>query len=149
MKPTFLCGIDNRTYSSLCRLDYHNCIHHTEIRVNCKGFCPCKGKRENSFFHFIYTFKTFSCTCLDADISHQRKNQRQQERLKSFINKYKATLDKNNGKGSPVASNAIPRMDRYTFTPEDFKYENKHYKYIKYTKYNKVSAIRALIYSCR
>lgn len=44
VKPTFLCGTDNRTYSSLCRLDYHNCIHHTVIRVGCKGFCPCKGK---------------------------------------------------------------------------------------------------------
>ncbi|GFG34451.1 hypothetical protein Cfor_07698, partial [Coptotermes formosanus] len=42
VKPTFLCGTDNRTYSSLCRLDYHNCIHHTVIRVGCKGFCPCK-----------------------------------------------------------------------------------------------------------
>ena len=43
-KPTFLCGNDNRTYSSLCRLDYHNCIHSTTIRIACKGFCPCKGK---------------------------------------------------------------------------------------------------------
>lgn len=44
LKPTFLCGNDNRTYSSLCRLDYHNCIHSTAIRIACKGFCPCKGK---------------------------------------------------------------------------------------------------------
>ncbi|KAJ8957273.1 hypothetical protein NQ318_007837 [Aromia moschata] len=44
VKPIFLCGSDNRTYSSLCRLDYHNCIHHTSIKVDCKGFCPCKGK---------------------------------------------------------------------------------------------------------
>lgn len=61
--------------------------------------------------------------------SHLRKKQRQSERLNSFMNKYKATLDKN-------GSN---RQDRYTYTPEDFKYENKHYKYIKYTKYNKAS----------
>lgn len=27
-----------------------------------------------------------------------------------------------------------------TFTPEDVKYDNKHYKYIKYTAYKKVSA---------
>lgn len=26
-----------------------------------------------------------------------------------------------------------------TFTPEDVKYDNKHYKYIKYTAYKKVS----------
>lgn len=44
VKPIFLCGSDNRTYSSICRLDYHNCIHHTVIKVSCKGFCPCKGK---------------------------------------------------------------------------------------------------------
>lgn len=43
VKPVFLCGSDNRTYSSLCRLDYHNCIHHTSVKVSCKGFCPCKG----------------------------------------------------------------------------------------------------------
>lgn len=118
VKPTFLCGSDNRTYSSLCRLDYHNCIHHSSIRVMCKGFCPCK----------------------DSEV-HLRKKQRQQERLNSFMNKYKATLDKagtvegsiNGGKPSQPNS----KSDVYTFTPQDFKYENKHYKYIKYTKHNK------------
>lgn len=44
VKPNFLCGIDNRTYSSPCRLDYHNCIHHTSVHIACIGFCPCKGK---------------------------------------------------------------------------------------------------------
>ncbi|XP_015589539.1 proteoglycan Cow isoform X2 [Cephus cinctus] len=43
VKPTFLCGADNRTYSSPCRLEYHNCIHHTSVHIACKGFCPCKG----------------------------------------------------------------------------------------------------------
>ncbi|KAH0568088.1 hypothetical protein KQX54_018179 [Cotesia glomerata] len=43
VKPNFLCGIDNRTYSSPCRLEYHNCIHHTSVHIACKGFCPCKG----------------------------------------------------------------------------------------------------------
>ncbi|XP_050454309.1 proteoglycan Cow isoform X3 [Cataglyphis hispanica] len=42
VKPTFLCGNDNRTYSSPCRLEYHNCIHHTSVHIACKGFCPCK-----------------------------------------------------------------------------------------------------------
>uniref|UniRef100_A0A182HJQ5 Uncharacterized protein n=1 Tax=Anopheles arabiensis TaxID=7173 RepID=A0A182HJQ5_ANOAR len=42
VKPTYLCGSDNWTYSSLCRLEYHNCIHTTEVKVNCMGFCPCK-----------------------------------------------------------------------------------------------------------
>ncbi|XP_029664721.1 proteoglycan Cow-like [Formica exsecta] len=44
VKPTFLCGNDNRTYSSPCRLEYHNCIHHTSVHIACKGFCPCKGR---------------------------------------------------------------------------------------------------------
>lgn len=64
--------------------------------------------------------------------SHLRKKQRQSERLNTFLNKYKATLDKD---GSI-------HTDRYTYTPEDFKYENKHYKYIKYTKYNKVGILK-------
>ena len=29
---------------------------------------------------------------------------------------------------------AKPMTDKYSLIPEDFKYENKHYKYIKYTK---------------
>jgi len=118
VKPTFLCGSDNRTYSSLCRLDYHNCIHHTGIRVNCKGFCPCK----------------------ETD-THLRKKQRQTERLNSFMNKYKATLDKSGTIGGSINGGKLTqpssKSDMYTFTPQDFKYENKHYKYIKYTKYNK------------
>lgn len=44
VRPVFLCGSDNRTYSSLCRLHYHNCIHEANVHVACKGFCPCKGK---------------------------------------------------------------------------------------------------------
>ncbi|KAL6431968.1 hypothetical protein ACFW04_007418 [Cataglyphis niger] len=52
VKPTFLCGNDNRTYSSPCRLEYHNCIHHTSVHIACKGFCPCKVK--------IYKFKCYN-----------------------------------------------------------------------------------------
>lgn len=59
------------------------------------------------------------------------------------MNKYKATLDKAGTVGGSIINNAklgLPasKSDVYTFTPQDFKYENKHYKYIKYTKYNKV-----------
>ncbi|CAG2059203.1 unnamed protein product [Timema podura] len=111
VKPTFLCGTDNRTYSSLCRLDYHNCIHQTAIRVSCKGFCPCKESE-----------------------MHLRKKQR----LTNLMNKYKLTADKEK-KPQQQQQQQKQRspQDKYTFTPEDFKYENKHYKYIKYTKYNK------------
>lgn len=57
------------------------------------------------------------------------------------MNKYKATLDKSGSNlgtitgGKPAKP---PTADAYTYTPQDFKYENKHYKYIKFTKYNKV-----------
>ncbi|XP_052121328.1 proteoglycan Cow [Frankliniella occidentalis] len=129
VRPTFLCGADNRTYSSLCRLDYHNCIHATAVGVACKGFCPCKEKE-----------------------LALRKKERQQERYTQFVNKYKATVEKqaetplppqqDGGVLKKAGANkkAVPfsKLDsKYTFTPEDFKYENKHYKYIKYTKYNK------------
>ncbi|KAL1139994.1 hypothetical protein AAG570_006971, partial [Ranatra chinensis] len=106
VKPTFLCGTDNRTYSSLCRLDYHNCIHRTSVKVLCKGFCPCK----------------------DGD-AHLRKKQKQAERMANFMNKYKATIMEERKTKDNIA-------DKYTFTPQDFSYDNKHYKYIKYTKHD-------------
>lgn len=40
-KPAFYCGTDNSTYSSMCRLQFHNCVHETDVEVACKGFCPC------------------------------------------------------------------------------------------------------------
>ncbi|KAG5891812.1 hypothetical protein JTB14_027775 [Gonioctena quinquepunctata] len=118
VKPIFLCGSDNRTYSSLCRLDYHNCIHRTSIRVGCKGFCPCIENEDRL-----------------------RKKQHQSEKLNTFMNKYKATLDKTGTGGSISGGKPVRSPSKsdilYTFTPQDFKYDNKHYKYIKYTKYNK------------
>jgi len=85
-----------------------------------------------------------------------RKKQRQSGRLKILVDKYKLTAEKEkkqqqlqqqqqqqqqqlvkNNSNKPVR---LPQ-DKYTFTPEDFKYENKHYKYIKYTRYNKVSGM--------
>lgn len=110
VKPTFLCGTDNRTYSSLCRLDYHNCIHHTNVKVFCKGFCPCK----------------------EGD-AHLRKKQKQEaERMTNLMNKYKATVIE---ESKLKDNNLISNVDKYTFTPQDFSYDNKHYKYIKYTKH--------------
>lgn len=57
------------------------------------------------------------------------------------MNKYKATLDKTGNGGSIIGGKINknpPKSELYTYTPQDFKYDNKHYKYIKYTKYNKV-----------
>ncbi|EDW43285.1 GM23593 [Drosophila sechellia] len=83
-KPTFLCGADNRTYSSLCRLDYHNCIHSTSIRIACKGFCPCKeivdGKRLQriSGYNNKYNKK--------ISLDQQQQQQQQQQAYKDSNN---------------------------------------------------------------
>lgn len=69
VKPVFLCGSDNRTYSSLCRLDYHNCLHRSHVKITCKGFCPCKGEnlsRSNRFLLIIlllYLLPSDSLVC--------------------------------------------------------------------------------------
>ncbi|XP_059490771.1 proteoglycan Cow [Neocloeon triangulifer] len=107
VKPSFHCGADNRTYSSLCRLDYHNCIHKTSIRVACKGFCPCSKTPEDP---------------------HRKQKE---DRLAAYNAKLKATLKKSN---KPMSSSSY--SDKYNYIPQDFKYDNKHYKYIKYTKYS-------------
>lgn len=136
VKPTFMCGSDNRTYSSLCRLEYHNCIHGSLVKVNCKGFCPCKADMAGS---------------TTAD---QKKQQRMADRMSAFNAKYQRTVESNDINGG-TASGATTELDgrsgskskeeknrhfnhinsQYTFTPEDIKYDNKHYKYIKYTSY--------------
>ncbi|KAM7306022.1 hypothetical protein ISCGN_015918 [Ixodes scapularis] len=41
-KADYICGTDNQTYSSECRLQYHNCRQRTSVQISCKGFCPCK-----------------------------------------------------------------------------------------------------------
>ena len=41
-----VCGSDNRTYSSPCRLEFHNCIHNTKTQLSCRGSCPCTGARD-------------------------------------------------------------------------------------------------------
>ncbi|XP_055524695.1 proteoglycan Cow isoform X2 [Wyeomyia smithii] len=139
VKPTFLCGSDNRTYSSLCRLDYHNCIHGSVIKVSCKGFCPCK----------------------DSSVTDLKKQQRMADRMNAFNAKYQRTIESNdiNSGGNNVdasilasggESNKKEEKNRhfnhvnsqYTFTPEDIKYDNKHYKYIKYTTYKGKSRLQ-------
>lgn len=65
----------------------------------------------------------------------ERKKQKQAERMTNFMNKYKATLENEKLKQSTIAP--VPKYEeKYIFAPEDFKYENKHYKYIKYIKNN-------------
>lgn len=65
----------------------------------------------------------------------ERKKQNQAERMTNFMNKYKATLEGEKLKQSTAAP-VSKYEEKYIFAPEDFKYENKHYKYIKYIKNN-------------
>lgn len=121
VKPMFLCGTNNKTFSSLCRLDYHNCIHQTKIKLACKGFCPCK---ESEF--------------------RLRKKQKQADRAASVFNKYKYTNVPEGGKMANDLKASQDYMNKYMFVPKDFKYDNQHYKYIKYMKHE---ALNKNIYS--
>ncbi|ENN74057.1 hypothetical protein YQE_09348, partial [Dendroctonus ponderosae] len=142
VKPIFLCGSDNRTYSSLCRMDYHNCIHHSTVKVSCKGFCPCKGT----------SLKPYPLSNGNAEPEIKlRKKQRQSERLNNFISKYRGTLDKSGTDGSINSSNPEKPSKKdvvYLFVPQDIKYDNKHYKYIKYTQFNKVTFVWPVALCC-
>lgn len=112
VKPTFLCGTDNRTYSSLCRLDYHNCIHSSSIRISCKGFCPCIDNKKL-----------------------QRITGRQNNILSA--NKHKKTYDQINLEDDDKNEQLNHINSQITFTPEEIKYDNKHYKYLKYNSNKK------------
>ncbi|XP_063619688.1 LOW QUALITY PROTEIN: proteoglycan Cow [Cydia splendana] len=52
-RAQFLCGSDNRTYSSLCRLDLHNCVRRPAppVALACRGFCPCRRRALDSSEH--------------------------------------------------------------------------------------------------
>lgn len=54
------------------------------------------------------------------------------------MSKYKATLDKTGNSASMTGRRPNRGKSDVLYTPQDLKYDNKHYKYIKYTKYNKV-----------
>ncbi|XP_036224667.2 proteoglycan Cow isoform X1 [Bactrocera oleae] len=159
-KPTFLCGADNRTYSSLCRLDYHNCIHSTTIRIACKGFCPCKenmdGKRLQRLSERQSAFNAKYKKTIEQQQQQQQQQQKQQMQQQLM---YKDNSNSNNIMGNSNdnfdntlnSNNFNAIMDdkddnnrhynhinsQFTFTPEEIKYDNKHYKYLKYTAYKK------------
>ncbi|KAI5732653.1 hypothetical protein M8J76_002802 [Diaphorina citri] len=130
LTPTFLCGSNNRTFSSLCRLDYHNCIHQSKIKVACKGFCPCK---ETEIRLRKKQKQQSSQSQLGLEVGDRSSN--------LGLSKYKYTnVDDGSStkakmdlmKGQPDSSNYL---NKYMFVPKDFKYDNQHYKYIKYMKH--------------
>ncbi|XP_045103824.1 proteoglycan Cow-like [Portunus trituberculatus] len=83
LKPVFLCGSDNRTYSSLCRIDRHNCLHNTAVRMVCKGFCPCKDTSP-----------------------HLAKKERLRERKDAYLTKLRATTQDATGASAQTSSPA-------------------------------------------
>ncbi|KAL9892907.1 proteoglycan Cow isoform 4-T7 [Glossina fuscipes fuscipes] len=139
-KPTFLCGNDNRTYSSLCRLDYHNCIHSTSIRIACKGFCPCKDNINEKRLQRLNDIQNVFNAKYKKTIEQQEKQQQQYKEnsnnniiSSSNNNEFNTIMDDkddNNRHYNHINS-------QFTFTPEEIKYDNKHYKYLKYTAYKK------------
>lgn len=68
VKPSYICATDNTTYSSICKMDYANCMHDTLVKVACKGFCPCPT-------------------------ASQLKKEKQAMRLSQFESKYKSTIE--------------------------------------------------------
>ncbi|XP_017082669.1 proteoglycan Cow isoform X1 [Drosophila eugracilis] len=146
-KPTFLCGADNRTYSSLCRLDYHNCIHSTSIRIACKGFCPCKENVDGKRLQRISGYNKYN-----KKISLDQQQQQQQQQAYKDSNNNNIMMNSGNimgGNNNDFNTIMNDKEDnnrhnnhinaQYTFTPEEIKYDNKHYKYLKYTAYKKDS----------
>lgn len=59
-KPDFVCGDDNSTYSSICRLNFHNCVHQTQIKAICRGFCPCKRVKNFQGLLLFFLFVRFA-----------------------------------------------------------------------------------------
>ncbi|XP_037890569.1 proteoglycan Cow isoform X2 [Glossina fuscipes] len=137
-KPTFLCGNDNRTYSSLCRLDYHNCIHSTSIRIACKGFCPCKDNINEKRLQRLNDRQNVFNAKYKKTIEQQEKQQQQYKEnsnnniiSSSNNNEFNTIMDDDNNRHYNHINS------QFTFTPEEIKYDNKHYKYLKYTAYKK------------
>uniref|UniRef100_A0A336M2U4 CSON010918 protein n=1 Tax=Culicoides sonorensis TaxID=179676 RepID=A0A336M2U4_CULSO len=105
VKPTFLCGSDNRTYSSLC--------HISEI------------KKQQRMVDRINAFNAK----YQKTMQQTQNNLKQQQSNSGSRSNNKGELMKSNR----LNDNNIDTT--YKFTPEDVHYDNKHYKYIKYTSY--------------
>lgn len=88
-KADYICGTDNQTYSSECRLQYHNCRQRTSVQISCKGFCPCK------------VVKT---------LEDQQRELRQKARWDRYIAKLQNTMDKEKKPAKDSKSNLGNRI---------------------------------------
>jgi len=103
VRPNFVCGTDNTSYSSPCKLEYSNCMHDQDVQVACKGFCPCTSSQ------------------------WQYKKQKQAMRLSQFEKKYKSTVNKE----VPMKAKVIFAPDVAKFKMELFG--NKAVKDVDYS----------------
>lgn len=106
VKPDFVCGSDNHTYSSVCRMEFRNCMHKASVTVSCKGFCPCKTVKN------------------DGDRS---KEYQMKERWNRYMNKYQSTINKQNdlhkskktSKSSYRLNEKVPQLDKEVLTTSE------------------------------
>lgn len=99
-----------------------------------------------SFICFIHFFFII-ILLFNIDQADLKKQQRITERQNAFNAKFKMTLDNDIDADKNTLKEEKNRHSnhinaQYTFTPEDIKYDNKHYKYIKYTSFKKDSTAR-------
>ncbi|XP_011184753.1 proteoglycan Cow isoform X3 [Zeugodacus cucurbitae] len=136
-KPTFLCGADNRTYSSLCRLDYHNCIHSTTIRIACKGFCPCKENTDGKRLQRLSERQSAFNAKYKKTIEQQQQQQQQQQKQQM----QQQLMYKDNSNSNNILGNTNDNLDNtlnsnnFNAIMDDNQYpEDKH----KIRGYNEV-----------
>ncbi|KAK8747969.1 hypothetical protein OTU49_016247 [Cherax quadricarinatus] len=116
--PVFLCGSDNRTYSSTCRLNYHNCIHDANVHIACKGFCPCKASVSSS------------SRPEDRDNTTRGRLREAQQQTHNRDNGNRR--DKHNREGDKFTNRVRSRLTR---VKNNYKKNNDHEK-SSYKKYN-------------
>ncbi|KAG0423348.1 hypothetical protein HPB47_000864 [Ixodes persulcatus] len=84
-KADYICGTDNQTYSSECRLQYHNCRQRTSVQISCKGFCPCKGcSNEDLQAMGDRLLDWFSVVMSDHQLSTQVSTRRRTHRVSDY-----------------------------------------------------------------
>ncbi|KAG8191178.1 hypothetical protein JTE90_011862 [Oedothorax gibbosus] len=115
LKPDFVCGSDNHTYSSVCRMEFRNCMHRASVAVSCKGFCPCKNAKNDD----------------DKNKEFQMK-----DRWNRYMNKYQNTVKKptsppkspkKNHSSNKIAKNSLLINDATTVSTDTMMKPSKSY----------------------
>ncbi|KAH9419811.1 Calcium ion binding [Dermatophagoides pteronyssinus] len=96
-----ICGTDNSTYSSMCRIEYHNCIHGFDVRFACFGFCPCSK--------LIQTKMMATTNTAIATITTPSTKSSKLKRKNNFINKIDETHEIHTLKQSTNSTNLLTK----------------------------------------